>query len=649
VTLTVTDVNGNSATGTATVTVVDNIAPVITGCKTGTIVKFVDKGAPKYTVQGTEFDVTATDNCTMQSLTYTLTGVTLGFGTTLAGVQLNKGVTTITWTATDIRGNSSTCSYSVNVTKRQTQLIVNSATNPVITPTTNAIQYSDNVSITGTLKYNAADYGQPVDWEPLDSKPVTFAINTQSITPTTGTTGSATGLLQVLQAPSTYNVNGSFAGDDFYEAASNSLNNAVVVNQENAKIDYTGDVIKATSSATATSAVITLRANISDITAALGDPQYDAYPGDIRNAKVKFVLRGTTDVDITPTWIPVTTLINNSDTKVGTVSFNWTVNLPTNASDVEQTVGIIVDNGYYIRNSQADNIIVTVYQPNGDFITGGGFITTSKSTGLMKGDNASKTNFGFNVKFNKKGTQLQGNLNFIFRRTESIDNKVHVYQVKSNSMLSLGVNATNAQSQTANYLAKCNITDITDPANPIAVNPGGGVKFMYVNMVDNGEPGSNDLISFVLVGGSGTTPDDPTVLSNIVYSSNWTGTRTDMMNLTGGNLVVHSGFNLGSSAVTLSANPRSVDNVPTVLTTMDVKAYPNPTTYQFNVKLESSNVTEPISIIVYNASGTAVETRKNLAAGQTIQIGGLYRPGVYIMEMIQGNQHKQLKLVKIPD
>jgi hypothetical protein len=53
--------------------------------------------------------------------------------------------------------------------------------------------------------------------------------------------------------------------------------------------------------------------------------------------------------------------------------------------------------------------------------------------------------------------------------------------------------------------------------------------------------------------------------------------------------------------------------------------------------------------VVYSINGKVVEQRQHLAAGQTIQLGALYRPGVYIIEMIQGSQHKQLKLVKIPD
>jgi hypothetical protein len=233
-------------------------------------------------------------------------------------------------------------------------------------------------------------------------------------------------------------------------------------------------------------------------------------------------------------------------------------------------------------------------------------------------------------------------MNFIFRRKES-DGIVHIYQVKSNAMQSLAVNASNAKRQTANFVSKGNITDVTNPSAPVSL---GGNKFMYVNMIDNGEPGSKDSISFVLVTGNA----DPTVLSNIIYSSNWISSKTQMMNLTGGNLVVHSGFSLGTVAP--SANPRIVDNANSINTQpirFEGKAYPNPTQSQFSVRLESSNATDGISIVVYNVNGKIVETRQHLFAGQTIQLGALYRPGVYIIEMMQGKERRQLKLVKIPD
>jgi hypothetical protein len=52
---------------------------------------------------------------------------------------------------------------------------------------------------------------------------------------------------------------------------------------------------------------------------------------------------------------------------------------------------------------------------------------------------------------------------------------------------------------------------------------------------------------------------------------------------------------------------------------------------------------------VTDVSGRVIQVFSNAYAGQIMEIGSTYRPGIYIIEMIQGNQHKQLKLVKIPD
>jgi hypothetical protein len=48
-------------------------------------------------------------------------------------------------------------------------------------------------------------------------------------------------------------------------------------------------------------------------------------------------------------------------------------------------------------------------------------------------------------------------------------------------------------------------------------------------------------------------------------------------------------------------------------------------------------------------NGRTIEVRNNLNVGQTLRLGGDYRPGIYIIEMIQGNNRKQLKLMKQGD
>ena len=60
---------------------------------------------------------TATDNCNIASITYTISGVTTGSGTNDAsGTNFNLGLSTVTYTATDGSGNTTTCSFTVTLT-----------------------------------------------------------------------------------------------------------------------------------------------------------------------------------------------------------------------------------------------------------------------------------------------------------------------------------------------------------------------------------------------------------------------------------------------------------------------------------------------------------------------------------------------------
>lgn len=115
----VSDQCGNYAEQVQTITLTDNTDPVIT-CP-GNQAKNNDSETCTYTAVGTEFDpVSATDNCGVKSVTYALTGVTTGNGSnTLAGVEFNKGVTTVTWTITDKCDKTATCNFTVTVTDNQ--------------------------------------------------------------------------------------------------------------------------------------------------------------------------------------------------------------------------------------------------------------------------------------------------------------------------------------------------------------------------------------------------------------------------------------------------------------------------------------------------------------------------------------------------
>ncbi len=121
VVVTVTDINGNTATCTFTVEVEDNEAPEILCPEDVTI--STDPDTCLYMHVGIEWDAEATDNCEA-SIAYELDGTTSGSGTSLDGVAFNFGATIVTWTATDGSGNSTQCSFSVTVVDEVAPVVI---------------------------------------------------------------------------------------------------------------------------------------------------------------------------------------------------------------------------------------------------------------------------------------------------------------------------------------------------------------------------------------------------------------------------------------------------------------------------------------------------------------------------------------------
>ncbi|MCB9235628.1 MAG: HYR domain-containing protein [Bacteroidia bacterium] len=100
--LTVTDVNGNSDTCTAVVTVTDTTAPAIANCPLDVTINNTPNNC------GSSFNwtaPTATDACGLASLV----------GDNVPNSFFQVGTTTVTYTATDVNGNVSLCSFDVTV------------------------------------------------------------------------------------------------------------------------------------------------------------------------------------------------------------------------------------------------------------------------------------------------------------------------------------------------------------------------------------------------------------------------------------------------------------------------------------------------------------------------------------------------------
>ncbi len=288
------------------------------------------------------------------------------------------------------------------------------------------------------------------------------------------------------------------------------VNGTLTVLPEDARVTYTGARFASTSSPSGGPARVTLAATIRDITAVSGDPAYDAYPGDIRTATLRFVNRET---GATLCAAPIG-LVSAADLKTGTATCTWTATVGEAA--LRAPVGIAIG-GNYTRDAAADDTIVTVARPAaGSAITGGGYLVESASAGPYEGADGSKLTYGFTAGYTGNGDGPRGNVTLQIRAGDRL------YHVKSVALTSL---ATDPARGIATLNGTATIEDITDPRAPRVVAP---AAILQLTLTDRGEPGAADTLALTL-----WNPD-----GGLWFASNWSGVGTAEQGVEGGNLQV---------------------------------------------------------------------------------------------------------------
>jgi hypothetical protein len=340
-------------------------------------------------------------------------------------------------------------------------------------------------------------------------------------------------------------------------------------------------------SKTSNKATISLSVGIIDNTA----------PGDVTKAVVEFKLEGYNNNN----WFTVPVQALNTPKTIGNAS--KVVEITFSGDGASPTFNYRISGYYQIDDACSDNgeSVINIYKPQNDFITGGGYIKPTNSIGIMASDPGRKANFGFNVKYNKTNKNLQGHINYIFRKLES-DGVVHVYQVKGNAMTSLTVlmqDPNEGGLRTSIFEGKCNVSDVTYPDAPVSV-PGTGNSVMQVKVTDAGEPGTADKYGITVWNSD----------NGVLYSSNWVSTKTEKLTLIGGNIVVHSGtatLTVGGTVIKSASLTTAVAEVSTEPT---LKAYPNPFTERLNIEFSSETDTQG-TLEIYSITGAKLATLFN--------------------------------------
>ena len=100
----------------------------------------------------------------------------------------------------------------------------------------------------------------------------------------------------------------------------------------------------------------------------------------------------------------------------------------------------------------------------------------------------------------------------------------------------------------------------------------------------------------------------------------------------------------GNAVPGMSTMESTIDSVTTE-TTFGAKAYPNPTSSYFNLKITSAS-NERVKVTVVDAVGRVIEQRSE-QPNSTIQIGQNYQSGIFFVEVLQGKDRVVLRIAKV--
>src|SRR5690606_17065963 len=120
VVLTVTDGSGNSSECEAIVTIIDNVPPQII-CPVNLSAR-LEPYEPEYVIEGAGMDATATDNCGIESIIYTVNGTEGDGSATMNGYVLSACTYEVEWTAADMSGNVTLCTTEIFIEERPSSL-----------------------------------------------------------------------------------------------------------------------------------------------------------------------------------------------------------------------------------------------------------------------------------------------------------------------------------------------------------------------------------------------------------------------------------------------------------------------------------------------------------------------------------------------
>ena len=467
------------------------------------------------------FDATATDNCGIDETSYEYF---IGPDEISFPYLFPLGTTTVTAKVSDVHGNSNERDFDVVVDKI--------TTNTAVTVVPNQQEYSDMATFTATVEPGLCGSNT------MDGTLVLFKAGNQELLPAMPVElvdgeWKATAERALLENPSSPSNGQMVPGDHTVTAVFQNEPEIFIVNDPTTTLTINcEDDVTVTTDNSETYFTANPTSGKGDVWFRAYVEETDGSPGNIANANIEFMNELTAPISAINTVPAVVTPIAGQTKAVSVYTLS---DYQLNNSEMTTTGGHAWlaraqtgTGSYYCGEDEGEPVVFVLAMPGGDFVTGGGKYIHTQSAGVYAATAGTWMNFGFNMKWNKSGKNLQGNINVIFR------NGTKIYHIKSNAINALAVSQITQGGLTYNsgiMTTKANLTDITDPLNPVNTLYGGNLNLKVVVWdATSVNGGSADKITVELTASDNTT---------LIYSSFASGiTLADVIK--GGNINVRN-------------------------------------------------------------------------------------------------------------
>jgi hypothetical protein len=270
----------------------------------------------------------------------------------------------------------------------------------------------------------------------------------------------------------------------------------------------------------------------------------------------------------------------------------------------------------YANTNEDVDAIVVIYDPNGGYTYGGGYYNSPPGALVSNPSATGKASYGFAMNYFKNSTYPKGETQFEFKVGDFEFNALNFeYLVISNSMAQFKGTGKIIGGQSGIGFTMTVVDGQLD---------GTGVDKIRMKIYNK----NNGLIIYDNQSGAG----DAAMPTQAV------GTNST---------IVISGTNSSLTSANTNQKGEMEAKVAEDSNGLDIIAFPNPGANNFTINVKGITK-EKIAMQVVDMYGRVIETR-NVSVNSNIRFGDRYRPGTYFVRIIQGKEHKEMKLIKLSD